>query len=194
MPAAVDHESRRQQIVRLATDLIDELGLEAVTMRQIAAAAGFSTTIVTHYFAAKRDLLLHIYRAAARRTEIRIDAVLERDAGDLQGTIEAILPLDAVRLRDWKVYFTFWDSALRDPAFSAEQREQLDSAGAILQRVIATRLQSGRARRGLDAAPAVRRLLVIIQGLAVQAAFDPGRWTAQAQRDFVADELAALGC
>lgn len=194
MPAVVDHESRRRQIARLATDLIDEVGLEAVTMRQIAAAAGFSTTIVTHYFASKRDLLLYTYRAAANRTETRIEAVLGPDGGDLQGAIEAILPLDAVRLRDWKVYFTFWDSALRDPAFSTEQREQVENAGAILQRIIDTRLRTGRARSGLDPAAAVHRLLIIIQGLAVQAAFDPVGWPAQAQRDFVAAELAALGC
>ena len=53
MPAVVNHEERRQQIARIAADLISSVGLDAMTMREIAAAAGFSTTIVTHYFANK---------------------------------------------------------------------------------------------------------------------------------------------
>jgi AcrR family transcriptional regulator len=194
MPAPVDHESRRHQIVRIATDLIDEVGLAAVTLRQIAGAAGFSTAIVTHYFANKRELLLAIYRAAAIRAKARIDVVLACDAGDLQGAIEALLPLDAVRLCDWKVYFTFWDSALGDPVFSAEQREQVIRAATLLRKVLETRMRTGRAASTLDAATAAQRLLVIIQGVAVQSAFDPQGWPAQTQRDFLAGELEALGC
>ncbi|MDD2669165.1 TetR/AcrR family transcriptional regulator, partial [Zoogloea sp.] len=94
MPAVVDHEKRRQQIAGIAADLISRVGLDALTMREIAAAAGYSTTIVTHYFASKRDLLLYTYRASASNAQGRVNAVLARDPCDLKGSIEALLPLD----------------------------------------------------------------------------------------------------
>ena len=41
-------------------------------MRDVAAAGGYSTTVVvTHYFASKRELLLHAYRSAGTATEAR---------------------------------------------------------------------------------------------------------------------------
>ena len=124
MPAVVNHEERRQQIARIAADLISSVGLDAMTMREIAAAAGFSTTIVTHYFANKRELMLYTYRASVAHAQARVDAVIARDACDLPASIEALLPFDESSLKDWKVFLAFWQIAQVDPDFAAEQRAQ----------------------------------------------------------------------
>lgn len=195
MPAPVDHEFRRQQIARIATDIICRVGLDAVTMRQIAAEAGFSTTIVTHYFASKRELLLYTYRWSALKAQARVDAVLAVDPVDLQGAVEALLPLDPGRMGEWKVYFAFWQMALVDPDFAAEQRAQADNAEGILRRVLAARARAGRCRVGLDEVDTTaRRLLVQIIGMAVHSLFDPRDWSEVGQRRFLAAELVALGC
>lgn len=195
MPALVDHESRRQQIARIATAIISRIGLDAVTMRQIAAEAGFSTTIVTHYFASKRELLLYTYRSSALDAQRRVDEVLAVDPCDLQGSVEALLPLDPVRLGEWKVYFAFWQMALVDPDFAAEQRAQADNARSILRRVLETRINAGCSHVGLDVVDTVaRRLLVQILGIAIHSLFDSRDWAEGGQKAYLADELAALGC
>ncbi|MDD3352089.1 TetR/AcrR family transcriptional regulator [Zoogloea sp.] len=195
MPALVDHESRRQQIARIATTIICRVGLDAVTMRQIAAEAGFSTTIVTHYFANKKELLLYTYRSSALDAQARMGEVLALDPCDLQGSVEALLPLDPVRQGEWKVYFAFWQMALVDPDFAAEQRAQAENARAILRRVLEARVRAGCSPIALEAVDTVaRRLLVQILGIAIHSLFDSRDWAENGQKAYLAEELAALGC
>ena len=47
MPITVDHEQRRREVAEVAAELIAHRGLERVTVREIAAATGFSTTVVS---------------------------------------------------------------------------------------------------------------------------------------------------
>ena len=75
MPRVVDHEARRAEVAAVAADLIAQRGLDGVSVRDVAAAGGYSTTVVTHYFASKRELLLHAYRSAGTATEERLAAV-----------------------------------------------------------------------------------------------------------------------
>ena len=72
MPRVVDHEARRAEVAAVAADLIARRGLDGVSVRDVAAAGGYSTTVVTHYFASKRELLLHAYRSAGTATEARL--------------------------------------------------------------------------------------------------------------------------
>lgn len=192
MPAIVDHESRREHVARIAADIIARIGIDALTMRQIAAEAGFSTAIVTHYFANKQELLLYTYRIAALNAQGRVAAALDADAGDLLGCLEALLPRDDASRQDWKVYLAFWHIAVLDPAFAAEQASQALNARAILRRVLVARAASGRPPRPEDIDAVAQRLLVLVIGVAVQAVFDPVTWSADALRSYLVGELGEL--
>jgi AcrR family transcriptional regulator len=192
MPAVVDHDSRRLHVARIAADIIARVGIDAVTMRQIATEAGFSTAIVTHYFASKQALLLHTYRMAADNAQTRVSAALQHDAGDLLGCIEALLPRDPDSRRDWKVFLAFWHTAVHDPLFAAEQAAQASNARRLLREVLQARMQAGLLDRGLDPEQVAQRLLVLIVGAALQAVFDPLAWSAAALRAFFVAELGEL--
>src|SRR4051794_41799955 len=109
MPRVVDHEARRAEVAAVAADLIARRGLD-VSVRDVAAAGGYSTTVVTHYFASKRELPLHAYRSAGAATERRLSRVQD----DLLAVCEAILPLDEPRRRTWQTWFAFWGAAIAD--------------------------------------------------------------------------------
>lgn len=188
MPAAVNHDDQRQKIANIAADIIAGEGLEAATVRRVAAAASCSTTIVTHYFASKNEMLLHAYRAAAERARQRVDDVLSRDSLDLEGCMAALLPLDAASLRDWKVYVAFWQRATVEADFSDEQRVMHRHARRILAHVIAARLRAGHAMPG-TATTLARQLLTTVQGIAVQAVFDTVDWSPARQRNYLKAEL-----
>lgn len=192
MPAVVDHESRREHVARIAADIIARIGIEAVTMRQIAAEAGFSTTIVTHYFRNKQELLLHTYRVAAGNAQARVAATLQRDPCDLPGCLEALLPQDDASLRDWKVYLAFWHTAVLDPDFAAEQASQALNARRLLAGVLKARAQAGLRPHADEIDETAKRLLVIIVGVAVQSVFDPVMWSPDEQRRFLLAELGPL--
>ena len=74
MPKIVDRVERRAAIAAAAADAIADEGIEAVTMKGIAARAGVTTGAVTHYFDDKQEVILAALlfvdaamRAAARR-------------------------------------------------------------------------------------------------------------------------------
>lgn len=192
MPAVVDHESRRQHVARIAAGIIARVGMDAVTMRQIAAEAGFSTAIVTHYFANKQELMLHTYRLSAESVQARLAAEQRRDPCDLLACIEALLPRDADGMQDWKVFLAFWHIAVLDPAFSDEQASQALKAQAILRGILEARSAAGLPPRADDIDATARRLLVNVIGIAVQSVFDPLAWSPKTQTAYLQSELGEL--
>lgn len=57
MPKIVDHEARCRDICAAAARVIAQGGLEAATIRDIAAASGYSKGVVGHYFDGKAELI-----------------------------------------------------------------------------------------------------------------------------------------
>lgn len=190
MPRYVDHEARRDLVARVAADLVAEHGLEALTVRRVAEAAGHSTTVVSHYFADRRDLVRATYRAAAARTSARFDDALVDADDPLPACLEALLPVDEQRARDVRTWLAFWAMAVADPELAAEQDARVQSARRRIVDVLAREQARGRVREGLDLPDVAYRLLVVVHGVGTHAAFDRGYWTPDRQRQAVADALA----
>jgi AcrR family transcriptional regulator len=171
VPRIVDHAARRDEVAAVAADLIAERGLDGVSVRDVAAAGGYSTTVVTHYFAGKRDLLLHAYRSAGVATERRLKLVTGDDR--LLAICEAILPLDEPRRRTWQTWFAFWGAAVADEELAGLQRRRLLWFRELLAREL-----------GGDE-EAARELLVLVRGIATEAVFDPEDWPPARQTELV---------
>lgn len=189
MPRRVDPEDRRRYVVDVATGLVAERGVDALTVRQVAAAAGTSTAIVSYYFADKRDLLVSTYRAAADRSTTRFTTALAVPGNCLRACLESLLPLDAARRRDWRLWFAFWGAASSDPELGTEQRDRVRSARSRIEELVEHGRRAGSVDAGVDATRAARHLLVTVHGIGVQAVFDPTYWTARRQRDHLAREI-----
>ena len=71
MPAKVDAEDRRRRLVLAAAELIADEGINALTNARIAKRLSGSTTMVTHYFRSKRELVLDTYQTMASRSRDR---------------------------------------------------------------------------------------------------------------------------
>jgi AcrR family transcriptional regulator len=188
MPAPVDHDARRRLIAERAGALIAEGGLEAVTYRRLAADAECSTTIVTHYFANRHELLLWAYSAAAERSQQRFDAALAESGGDLLGSLCALLPITPEISSDWRIYFAFWHTATTDPVLTREHRWWLRNC----RRVIAGLLRHYHGVEPRRARHLARILLTLILGIAAQAMFDLRGFSGERQRRLLADQIAAL--
>jgi AcrR family transcriptional regulator len=192
MPRQVDHDLRRSEVAEVACELIAREGVEATTVRRVAEAAKCSTTIVSHYFANKHQLLLFAYRAAAASSQSRVSAVVERDPSDLQGCLEALLPLDRPRLRDWQVWFAFWGMVVGDAEFTKEHRRYFRHAVTLTAAVMSAkwgeRAFGDKDRCDIEA----RRLFALVSGLAAQTVFDPKTLSAQSMRDIVATEIKRM--
>lgn len=174
MPIVVDGVQRRADVVREATALVVEGGIQALSFRNLAKALGCSTTVISHYFQDKNDVLAETFRHAAAQAHARRDQVLAETGGDLLRAEEEMLPTSEEQRRRWSVWLSFWNAALFDPALAEEHRRGL--AGTR------QRLRDHLAARSV-AAPeeAATAIVDALYGIAVQALFDRDYWTAERQ-------------
>jgi AcrR family transcriptional regulator len=125
----------RQHISDVATRLFAQRGFEAVTVVEIAEAAGVAKATVTNYFPRKEDLLLDLQ---AEAEHLLVDALRERPRG--QPVVEAVRGLMHRLLAQRHVLSTaapgmarFGRLIAESPALLSrvrEQREYLESAAA----------------------------------------------------------------
>jgi AcrR family transcriptional regulator len=177
MPAPVDHEARRREVIKIAASVLADRGPDALSFREIAERAGYSTTIITHYFRNKHDLLLSMFQAAAQGGVDRVNAAIQQGK-PAQECLEALLPMNEESRRNWRVVLAFWGNGTADDAFRREQRmrwhESLDMVMEQLQRLDADH-STPLELRG-------RTILALMIGLATQAVFNPREWTANHMR------------
>jgi len=189
MPTHVNHQDRRLAIAEIVADIIAAHGLDGVTIRKVASTAGYSTTIVTHYFSNKYDLLKHTHQIAATQAQKRVHSVLARNPTDLRGCLEALLPTTKASLRDWKIYFAFWQVATFNPDFTEQEKRSAQHARDLIALTLYARREAGLLLESIDIPTMARRLLTIVQGIALQAIVDTAEWSPARQREFVTAEL-----
>jgi AcrR family transcriptional regulator len=181
MPKAVDTEERREALAAAAAQLIARAGIGAATMRDVAAEAGWTTGVLTHYFADKRELLLFTFRSSlARRHSAREARHGLTPNESLVGSLEGVLPLDDDRRRHWMVTIAFCAHAVDDEELAAAQRGAYREFRGYIAELV--RLRPGVTAEA-DAISLAERLIAVADGIAVQALFDPASWPAEKQRD-----------
>jgi AcrR family transcriptional regulator len=183
----VDHDKRRDRIAEVALEIIAREGLEAATIRRIAAEMGASIRVITHYFSDKDELLLAVYRLMALQGQQRIaDAIVAEPASLVAGLL-AMTAADESTFQRWRVYVSFWDRAARDPVFAAEQRMWVERTIDIVGNMIEAR--NGRV-------PEIRslslRLLAFVQGISVQRLCCPSSWSQEEIRRAIEQQVASL--
>lgn len=192
MPIQVDHNARRGQLAAVVAKLIATRGLEAVTVRAVAEAAGFSTRVVSHYFTGKRDLLLFCYRHTAVRAETRLLSALESGRGDMAAAVNALLPYNEEACENWRVWVSFWGVAIADSEFSDVQRRQFSQSRQLIQDLLREELDV-RSARSLNPEEASRHILSSLIGISVQAAFNPDDWPRARQQRLMAKAIESMG-
>jgi AcrR family transcriptional regulator len=166
MPKVVDHEARRRELAAAVWRVVCARGPAAVTIRDVAAEAGWSSGALRHYFRTREDLLVFAFRLAGERAAERI-----RAAGDapLRELLEHALPLDDERRQEALIWFAFVGLAPTHPALAAE----LERAYTEILAWLAPRA-GGRRRASL--------LFAAVDGIAVQALAMPSFMTPARQR------------
>jgi TetR/AcrR family transcriptional regulator, transcriptional repressor of bet genes len=176
MPKVVDHEQRREELAAAVWRLASRDGLDAVTLRGVAAEAGWSTGALHHYFSDKEELLLFAFKTVADRVGRRV-ATARAESGEPLELARALLaiglPLDGERRDETRLWFAFLGLALTRPTLARAQRLAYEA----WRRIVADALREARDRGDIDPDVDVEReaaaLVALVDGLAVQASFDP---------------------
>jgi AcrR family transcriptional regulator len=190
MPLPVDHSARRDFVIAVTTDLIAASGLEAVSLRNVAKAAGYSTSIITHYFEDKQQLMLLTYLAAAGRSRRRVVEAVAHPDRPLERALLALLPVDDESRRDWKVYFAFLASTVGAPDLARAQANWVRGTMDLLVPAVRSRIAMRVPSRPIDAQAQARRLLNFVNGTGILALLDPASWPPDRIETGVRDEIA----
>ncbi len=178
MPREVDIDERRAELAAAAARVIARLGIGGATLREVAAEAGWTTGALTHYFANKRELLVFTLSASldARRARRSERTSLSAEEA-LQSVLVAALPTDEATMLHWTVTVAFCAQAVCDAELALVQRDAYRDFRADVAKLVR---RCGRAA-GAAAVTEAERLIATLDGVALQALFDPESWPASRQ-------------
>ena len=195
MPKIVDHDARRAELAAAVWRLASRDGLEAVTLRGVSAEAGWSTGALHHYFGDKEELLLFAFQTIADRVRRRLAAAARATSEPLElaRTLLTVgLPLDAERRAEVRVWFAFLGLALTRPVLARAQRDAYRAWRRRLAKTLHEAQRRGELDRALDPEREAAGLIALVDGLAVQASFEPRALSASRQLELVDERLARL--
>ena len=188
MPAKVDADDRRRQLVLAAAELIADEGINALTNAKIAKRLSGSTTMVTHYFRSKRELVLDTYQTMASRSRARLEQAMRGSDDPLAACLHALLPLDDPTRLEWRVWLAYQGMSVGDPELMRIWASRAASAVDRITRLI----KAERMPSSIDPAMEGDRLFALIQGMSFQSIVDPKRWSPAYLRRIVDTELLRL--
>jgi AcrR family transcriptional regulator len=171
MPRRVDYDERRRHLTAALLRIASTRGLQAVSMREVAAEAGVSLRVVQYYFTDKRTLMLSGVSELAARLDRR---VRERAAAIGTGlpprtvfdvVLGAILPTDDDSRADQLAWTAYYAAGLTDPAEAVDGRYAPDALERWLTGVLAKAVEAGDVPSGVDPRIEVVSLLALTNGL-----------------------------
>jgi AcrR family transcriptional regulator len=177
MPKLVDADQRRIELADAAAHVIARDGIDNLSLRVVAAEAGWTTGALVHYFANKRELLAFTLQTSLDRRRSRTterERLAPLDA--LRATLFDALPTTPATKLHWIVTLAFAAQASADAELAAIQRDAYREFRSTVASLCA-RADDER----VDPNQEAEHLIALVDGIALQALFDPELWTAERQ-------------
>ncbi|MER9204029.1 TetR/AcrR family transcriptional regulator [Mesorhizobium sp. M0933] len=117
MPKIIDVEQTRLRIARAAGKAIAGKSISAVTMIDIANAAGVTTGMITHYFEGKADIIAAALRIPLLNMQRKVARLLKNGETDLATLLDVAIPASKAHVEDSVIWVNFWGVIAADPEF-----------------------------------------------------------------------------
>ncbi|MEU8130907.1 TetR/AcrR family transcriptional regulator [Micromonospora sp. DT15] len=163
MPKKVDHQERRTLIADALMRVAADQGLEAVSLRHVAAEAGVSAGMVQHYFRTKDEMMAFALSVVRERSQSRVTEAVAR-LGEtpsprllLRTMLAALLPLDEGTRDNGRVALAFLAYTAVRPSAAPSLHEDTAQFTGFIASVLPD-------RHGVAAAAG---LLALMEGLGV---------------------------
>lgn len=179
MSKIVDVEQRRLELAHAAATVIAERGVAGTSMRTVASQAGWTTGTLAHYFSNKQELLAFTLATSLKQRRAKRAECDGLDAADAVRTLLGIaLPHDEEGRLHWSVTVAFAAHAASDSDLQRVQRNAYRDFRSHLVSLLVD------APMTLDGATVeAERLIALVDGIALQALFDPEAWPPSRQFD-----------
>ncbi len=194
MPKIVDHEARRELIAEALWRIVDREGIGGVSVRSVAAEAGFPRATAAYYFDNQAELLLMAIRQSVERSESRIKRENLEDGG-LDPFVKAVvelIPTTPKRRRQSTIWLEVIVRASQDDTV----RSHLADWDAIVRAGVLELLVKMKAQklvaRSRDLEVEADLLHAVIDGMALHAMTEPRTIPPSRVRELVRCHLERL--
>jgi AcrR family transcriptional regulator len=170
MPKLVDHRARRTSIAEALMRVAADRGLEAVSLRHVAAEAGVSAGMVQHYFRTKDEMMTFAWAVISEQVQARLAARAQPASAargpraTVQTLLVELLPLDAQRRLEGHVGLAFHAYAAVRP----ELASQLGKGASQLRQFVTDQIRADSPSGPADPDTMAASLLAVVEGLTLQ--------------------------
>ena len=168
-------EKRRSDLIDAAIRCLAEGGMAAFKMERVAAEAGVSLGLVSHYFTSKDELLTEMYRRALyddvnRMVEDGEALSAGSPARRLCRMIDSIIDPKYLKPANLTIWLTLWGEIIINPALRRTHRTLYRGYMDLLSRLIAA--VAAERQRPIDADEMARNFQALVDGLFLERALD----------------------
>ncbi len=170
VPRRVDREARRRAIAEAVFEVIGSRGLEAVSLRDVAAQANVSMGAVQHYFASKDQMLLfamsHMRDRVLARMQDELAVIGDPTTREtVRAAARAMLPIGEQGRQEAVVAGAFYAFAVVHPAHADLLREGYRRLLSVSRRNLRAAAEAGEIVGGIDTDREAAVLFFMVQGL-----------------------------
>jgi AcrR family transcriptional regulator len=192
--AKLDTDVRRRELGEAVWRVVVREGIEAASVRKVAAEAGLSAGSLRHVFPTQSELLEFAMQLVVDAVESRLDAV---DAsGDPRRAVEQRLRTLLVLDPETRAVFDVWLAFAARARVDASLRPLRDVVHARVRTLCRASLEAlhadGRTRAELDLDLESERLHSLVDGIAMHATLAPETTTPARQIEILARHLDSL--
>jgi AcrR family transcriptional regulator len=190
----IDTEARRRELGEALWRVVVREGIEAASVRKVAAEAGVSKGSLRHVFPSQSELLTFAMQLTIDEVRRRVAAA--EVSGDVRAIVEqrlqSLLVLDHETRAVFDVWLAFSARACADSNLRPLRDETHTQVRNLCHESLETLRAQGRTRRGLDLGYETERLHALIDGLATHATLDPAGTTPERQIEILSRHLDTL--
>ncbi|MDF3888653.1 TetR/AcrR family transcriptional regulator [Cupriavidus basilensis] len=188
------YERKRIEVLEATWRAILRVGLESVTIREIAAEMDATTGAVVHYFRTKDEVLIyaldHLITGLVDEVERRLEGVT--GIARLECILHASLPLDQEGETGWRIWLAFLKASVGSEALSAEHKRRYAFMRDSLVEELGALQKQKIIRSGLDLTLEADAMVALADGLGVGRIIDPERFAPAQQRMLVKRHIQAF--
>lgn len=194
MPKIVDHDARRVELSQAVWKIVGEQGMEAVTVRSVAEAAGWSVGVLSHYFPTKGSLLEFAFELEGKRVQRKLDDATRGRVGmdALRELVAATLPLDAERITIARIWLGYMGRAANDRRLAESFRRRFHAWRQRIIEAIDSGITCGEISEDVDRETAADALMSFVDGTCMQEFFEPERCSSERQLALLEAQLDVL--
>jgi AcrR family transcriptional regulator len=173
-----------ERIADCAITVITRDGLDALSIRRVAAEAGVAIGTVQYHFPTRAELVLAALQRTAYRQQVRATGARRRPTiiATLVARLALLLPHDEASREEAVVWVALAAAAARDPLVGPHQRRIVTRTVKAITALLERARQAGELPATADTLDLAERVHVVVEGYLLHTAASAGTAAPRAQR------------